>query len=71
MAFVRTTLGDIKPSEVGNIMFHEHVLFDIVATCAEGDRNSTIGMQDRWQIDYLSNENPANAHQTDPEIAAN
>lgn len=70
MAFVRTTLGDINPSEVGNIMFHEHVLFDIVATCAEGDRNSTIGMQDRWQIDYLSNENPANAHQTDPEIAA-
>jgi phosphotriesterase-related protein len=69
MAFVRTTLGDIDPAKVGDIMFHEHVLFDIVPNCAKGDRKSTIGMQDRWQIDYRSNENAANAHQTDPEIA--
>ena len=70
MAIVRTTLGDIDPVEIGNIMFHEHVLFDIVADFSLGNRHASIDMHNRWQIDYNSNENPTNAHQTDPKIAA-
>lgn len=67
---MRTVLGDIAPDDVGHVMFHEHVLFDIVPPGATGDRQADIGMQDRWQIDYASNASPANAHQTDPDIAA-
>ena len=70
MAIVRTTLGDIDPVEIGNIMFHEHVLFDIVADFSSGNRHASIDMYNRWQIDYNSNENPTNSHQTDPKIAA-
>jgi phosphotriesterase-related protein len=70
MGVVRTVLGDIDPDSVGHVMFHEHVLFDIVPPGAAGDRNAEITPQDRWQIDYRSNEAPANAHQTDPAIAA-
>lgn len=70
MGVVRTVLGDIDPARVGQIMFHEHVLFDIVPPGATGDRDAVISAEDRWQIDYLSNAAPANAHQTDPSIAA-
>ncbi len=69
MAVVRTVLGDIEPASVGNIMFHEHVLFDIVPPGTVGDRDADIAPEARWQIDYRSNEAPANAHQTDPERA--
>lgn len=37
---------------------------------ATSDRNAPITMQNRWQIDYRSNEAPANAHQQDADIAA-
>lgn len=67
---MRTVNGDLDPTEVGQVMFHEHVLFDIVPPGTMGDRDSDIQTEERWQIDYLSNEDPANAHQTDPEIAA-
>lgn len=70
MGVVRTVLGDIDPASVGPVMFHEHVLFDIVPPGAPGDRDAEIAPQDRWQIDYRSNETPANAHQTDPGVAA-
>jgi phosphotriesterase-related protein len=70
MAVVRTVLGDIPAAEIGAVMFHEHVLFDIVPPDATGDRDLAITIQNRWQIDYLSNQTPSNAHQTDPEIAA-
>lgn len=70
MAVVRTVLGDIAAGAIGRVMFHEHVLFDIVPPGAEGDRDAPIAATDRWQIDYRSNEAPANAHQTDPDIAA-
>ena len=70
MAIVRTVLGDIDPKAVGSVMFHEHVLFDIVPPGATGDREAEIVAQDRWQIDYCSNKMPANAHQSDTVIAA-
>jgi phosphotriesterase-related protein len=70
VAIVRTVLGDIDPDGVGSVMFHEHILFDIVPPDASGDHDAEIAMQDRWQIDYRSNDIPANAHQTDPMIAA-
>lgn len=70
MSVVRTVLGDIDPNDVGPVMFHEHVLFDIVPPGSSGNRAAEILMQDRWQIDYRSNEFPANAHQTDPDVAA-
>ena len=70
MGYVRTVLGDVDPDTVGPVMFHEHVLFDIVPPGASGDRHAAIPLEDRWQTDYRSNETPANAHQTDPDIAA-
>ena len=47
---------------------HEHLLFDIVVPGSLGDRHRPIRAEDRWQIDYRSNEDPANAHQTDVNI---
>ncbi len=70
MGVVRTVLGDVDAAEIGPVLLHEHVLFDIVPPGATGDRDAIIGMEARWQIDYRSNEAAANAHQRDPGIAA-
>lgn len=70
MGWIRTVLGDVPAEQIGSAMIHEHLLFDIVPPGAMGDRDRPITMQDRWQIDYRSNEDPANAHQTDPAVAA-
>jgi phosphotriesterase-related protein len=50
---------------------HEHLLFDLVRP-AERDQvdDPPITMENRWQVDYRSNENRRNARQTDPVIAA-
>ena len=69
MGVVRTVLGDVDPGAIGPVAFHEHVLFDIVPPGAEGDRDREIAVEDRWQTDYLSNADPANAHQTDAGVA--
>ena len=69
MGVIRTVLGDIESDSVQGILMHEHVLFDIVPPGTAGDRNATIQMQDRWQINYRSNEHPANALQQDVSIA--
>lgn len=70
MAGVRTVLGDVPAADIGTVMFHEHVLFDIVPPGTTGDREAAIEMHNRWQVNYRSNETPANAHQRDPDIAA-
>lgn len=70
MGVVRTVLGDINPDDVGQVMFHEHILFDIVPPGVRGDREAEITPEDRWQINYRSNEAPANARQTDSGVAA-
>ncbi len=70
MGVVRTVLGDVEAGDIGPALLHEHVLFDIVPPGASGDRDAKIGMEDRWQTDYRSNEAPANAHQRDVGIAA-
>ena len=67
---VRTVLGDVAADRIGPVMIHEHVLFDIVPPGTIGDRDAPIAPEDRWQVDYRSNECAANAHQTDPEVAA-
>ncbi len=67
---VRTVLGDVEAVDIGPALLHEHVLFDIVPPGASGDRHAEIRPEDRWQIDYRSNEAPANAHQRDVGIAA-
>jgi phosphotriesterase-related protein len=46
------------------------VLFDIVPPGAAGDRDAPLTPEDRWQVDYRSNEAPTNAHQTDIDVAA-
>jgi phosphotriesterase-related protein len=69
MGQVRTVLGDVSPEGIGPVMMHEHLLFDIVPPGTVGDRDARIPPGDRWQVDYRSNDNPANAHQTDPSIA--
>ncbi len=70
MSAIRTVLGDVSPDDVGQVMFHEHVLFDIVPPGLTGDRHAPIGTEDRWQIDYRSNEAAQNALQTDRDVAA-
>jgi len=70
VAVVRTVLGDVPAVDIGAVMFHEHVLFDIVPPGTRGNRDAAIEMHNRWQVNYRSNEAPANAHQSDPDIAA-
>jgi len=67
---IRTVLGDVPAATVGPAMIHEHVLFDIASPGTAGDRDAGIPLSRRWQIDYRSNEYPANTCQTDPETAA-
>lgn len=69
MGVIRTVLGDVAADGLGRVAFHEHVLFDIVLPGAVGDRAAPIAPRDRWQIDYLSNVTPTNAHQQDLAIA--
>lgn len=70
MGIIRTVCGDIDSLSVSRLLMHEHVLFDIVPPQATGDRHATIDISNRWQIDYRSNDNPANAHQQDVDIAS-
>ena len=69
MGKIRTVLGDISSNNVGHIMMHEHVLFDISSPTNSNRHTSTIAIKDRWQVDYLSNESPENACQKDVSIA--
>jgi phosphotriesterase-related protein len=65
MTKIRTVLGDIPSDDVGNIMMHEHVLFDISLPESNKNHISKITTKDRWQVNYLSNRNPENACQKD------
>lgn len=68
---VRTVLGDLPAGDFHAVAVHEHVLFDIVPPDKRGrDLNAPIEPQNRWDIDYLSNEMAANAHQKDAAVAA-
>lgn len=67
---VRTVCGDRPASDFSTVLVHEHVLFDISPRGADMLAAESITMATRWQTDYLSNENPANACQQDVEIAA-
>lgn len=66
---IRTVLGDVSAEAVGPILLHEHLLFDIVPPDRAGDREAEIRPEDRWQVDYRSNDCVANALQTDAAIA--
>ena len=65
MTKIRTVLGDIPSDDIGNIMMHEHVLFDISLPGSNNNHISKITTKDRWQVNYLSNRNPENACQKD------
>jgi len=67
---VRTVRGDVPADSIGRIVFHEHLLYDLVRV-AERDSvdDPPITPQNRWQIDYRSNENRNNARQRDPGVA--
>ena len=67
---IRTVLGDVPTETVGPALLHEHVLFDIVPPSAQGPRDAPLTLQERWQIDYRSNECAANALMTDAVVAA-
>lgn len=70
MTFVRTVLGDVESATIGPVMFHEHLLFDLVAPDSRSAaRHEEIALKDRWQIDYRSNEAPENACQPDASVA--
>ena len=66
---IRTVCGDRPAADFAAVMVHEHLLYDITPPGAVPD-NSQITPQNRWQIDYLSNQTPANARQQDVGIAA-
>lgn len=68
---VRTVRGDVSADNIGPIVFHEHLLFDLVRPAERLRVNDPpITPENRWQIDYRSNENRNNARQLDPAIAA-
>jgi phosphotriesterase-related protein len=67
---VRTVSGDRPAADFARVLIHEHVLFDITPPDRRGAPETPIEMRTRWQIDRLSNVNPANARQTDPDAAA-
>lgn len=64
---MRTVRGDVPADSIGRIVFHEHLLYDLVRP-AERDNvdDPPITVSNRWQIDYRSNENRNNARQRDP-----
>ena len=66
---MRTVLGDVSSIDIENIMIHEHILFDISLPDTNKKNRSEISMKDRWQIDYLSNQNAENARQKNFTIA--
>lgn len=66
---MRTVLGDVSSKDIENIMIHEHILFDISLPHTNKKNLSEISMKDRWQIDYLSNQNTENARQKNFTIA--
>ena len=68
---VRTVTGDRPARSIGAVAVHEHVLFDIVPPESRGqDLDAPITSRNRWDIDYLSNETAANAHQRDVGVAS-
>ncbi|MCX5512567.1 aryldialkylphosphatase [Kaistia algarum] len=68
---VRTVRGDMAAAAIGRVAFHEHLLFDLVLPANRGSvTDPPITPENRWQIDYRSNENRNNARQTDPGVAA-
>ena len=69
--FVRTVSGDVTPSSIGRVLFHEHLLFDLVLPAQRAAIDDPpVTLSNRWQIDYRSNENRNNARQLDPAVAA-
>lgn len=66
---VRTVCGDRPASDFLSVLVHEHVLFDITPRGADIPVVEPITMATRWQNDYRSNDNPANASQQDWQIA--
>ena len=66
---MRTVLGDVSSIDIENIMIHEHLLFDISLPDTNKKNLPEISMKDRWQIDYLSNQNAGNARQKNFTIA--
>jgi len=68
---IRTVCGDRSAADFGAVMVHEHILFDITPPGATApERGTPITMQNRWQVDYLSNATVSNAHQQDRAVAA-
>ena len=64
-------MGDVSTDNVGSIMLHEHILFDISVPTKNTTNSAQVTIEDRWQIDYLSNENPENSCQKELSIAVN
>ena len=69
-AIVRTVGGDLPAERFRRVLMHEHVLWVIVPA----DRRHLLGkepvaMENRWQTDYRSNDNPENALQRDVAVA--
>ncbi len=69
MGIIRSVQGDLISQDMGNIMIHEHIIFDITLPEKKKQTKIDISMSDRWQIDYFSNQEPSNSLQEDISIA--
>ena len=69
MGIIRTVQGDLMSQDMGNIMIHEHIIFDITLPENRKQTKIDISLSDRWQIDYLSNQEPSNSWQEDISVA--
>ena len=70
MGIIRTVQGDINTRSIGRSMIHEHIIFDITLPEKRNQTKRIISMNERWQIDYLSNQDPSNSFQEDISTAA-
>ena len=68
---VRTVCGDRPADRYTAVLVHEHLLFDIAPPGIDATGEAKpITMENRWQVDYLSNATPGNARQQDTDVAA-
>lgn len=68
---IRTVTGDMPAAAFGAVMVHEHLIYDITPPgTPDAARAGEVTVQNRWQIDYRSNEVAANARQQDWRLAA-
>lgn len=65
--FAQTVTGPVPSSALGPTLMHEHILCDLRSPSARGETADAqpITLQNRFEVDYFQNRNPANMHLND------